>query len=243
MSRGIDGGDVYIDETDRVRFLRLLKDGLQASGASLFSYCLMGNHFHLLVAVGESSLGDLMQGVLSKYGAFFNWRHGRVGHLFQARYRANLCRDLKYLSRLATYINENPVRAGFVSALGDWCWSSHRELMGAGFDLIDLSRIEELTSLRPEVFLEQYRANIAGAGDEGASRPLDDIVAQAAFFTGLDVATLVEGGHSRGPFTAARRMVIDAGRRSGFSNAAIAAILNISPAALSQLQSKVKLGV
>lgn len=95
-------------------------------GAKILAYCLMGNHFHLAIKIGVSTLGAFMQRLSGSYGAAFNRRHDRVGHLFETRYKDNLCLDDRYLLTLIHYIHMNPVRAKLVSAPGEWPWSSFK---------------------------------------------------------------------------------------------------------------------
>ncbi len=130
MARGVDGRDIYGDDADRADFLNVLKRVASASAAEVLAYCLMGNHFHLAIKVGRISLSSVMQRILTPYAMKFNRRYDRAGHLFEARHKAKLCRDEKYLACLIPYIHMNPVRAGLVGDPGDWPWSSYRPEFG-----------------------------------------------------------------------------------------------------------------
>src|SRR6185503_15252840 len=105
---------------------------------TILAYCLMGNHFHLAMRVGNIPLSRIMHRMLTTYAMAFNFRHDRTGHLFQARYKAILCLDDAYLLGLVRYIHLNPVRAGLVPKPENWPWSSHH-LYAAGNseDLVD----------------------------------------------------------------------------------------------------------
>ncbi len=126
MARGVNDGDIFIDDRDRREFLSDLRRVEEESGAEVIAYCLMGNHFHLAIKVGALPLGNVMLRVMTGYALRFNARHGRTGHLFQARHKAKLCLDEAYLYCLIRYIHLNPVRAGLVTAAEDWPWSSIR---------------------------------------------------------------------------------------------------------------------
>jgi REP element-mobilizing transposase RayT len=124
MARGVEGRVVYNDDEDRRTFLRFLKIAERRFKARVLAYCLMNNHFHLAVQVGEIPLSRMMHWLLSLFVASFNERHERIGHLFQSRYKASLCLDDGYLLALIRYIYDNPVRAGLVKDPTEWKWSS-----------------------------------------------------------------------------------------------------------------------
>ncbi|MBI2788036.1 MAG: transposase [Elusimicrobia bacterium] len=139
MARGVDGCSIYADDYDRRQFLAGIRRMTERSGSEIIAYCLMGNHFHLAIRVGKVPLSSCMHGLIGRHGAMFNRRHDRTGHLFQARYKAVLCLDDRYLAGLIPYIHMNPVRAGLVGAPQDWPWSSFRPGIDAatgveGFD-------------------------------------------------------------------------------------------------------------
>lgn len=132
MARGVNGNDIFADDRDRSAFLADLTRIAAESSATVLAYCLMGNHFHLAIRAADVPLSSVMQRLLTRYSLHFNVRHGRTGHLFQARYKAVVCRDEAYLARLIRYIQMNPVRAGLVDDPRSWPWSSR--VSGLGYD-------------------------------------------------------------------------------------------------------------
>lgn len=94
------------------------------------SYCLMGNHYHLVLETPEGNLAQAMRQLNGVYSQGFNRRHGRVGHLFQGRYRSLLVEEGRHLVELARYVVLNPVRAGLVERPEDWEWSSYGAALG-----------------------------------------------------------------------------------------------------------------
>ncbi len=134
MARGVDGRAIYADDRDRNNFLESLERIMRESEARVLAYCLMGNHFHLAVQVGNIPLSSIMHRLLTGHACAFNRRQGRVGHLFQGRHRAIICANEAYLATLIRYIHQNPVRAGLVSKVRDWPWSSARLQFDAGSD-------------------------------------------------------------------------------------------------------------
>jgi len=129
-SRGNAGENVFIDKKDRESFLSLLEDVIERYNWLCYAYCLMSNHYHLLI---ETLDGNLSIGVRQLNGVYtqrFNKRHGQVGHIFQGRFKAILVQKESYLLELCRYVVLNPVRAGLVSYSEEWKWSSYLATMG-----------------------------------------------------------------------------------------------------------------
>lgn len=126
MARGVDRRAIYADDLDRIRFLESLERIMRQTEARVLAYCLMTNHFHLALQVGNIPLSSIMHRFLTGYACGFNRRLDREGHLFQARHRAIICTNEAYLATLIRYIHQNPVRAGLVRKVRDWPWSSAR---------------------------------------------------------------------------------------------------------------------
>jgi putative transposase len=130
MARGNDGRKTFLDAQDYQAFFRALSEQKQKTPFLIYAFCLMPNHFHLLMETERFSLSVIMQRLLTRYVKRFNFRHQRVGHLFQGRYKAILCQKDSYLQELIRYVHLNPVRAKMVKEVSAWKWSSHREYLG-----------------------------------------------------------------------------------------------------------------
>jgi REP element-mobilizing transposase RayT len=108
--RGNERRNIFRDEADRNKFLRILSDNLKLYGVELHSYVMMQNHFHLLLMTPGANLRKFMQRFNTTYTVYFNRRYRRIGHLFQGRYKAILIKKDEYLVELSRYIHLNPVR-------------------------------------------------------------------------------------------------------------------------------------
>jgi REP element-mobilizing transposase RayT len=129
-ARGNDRCLIFRDDADRALYLRLLDDACERAGARCLAYCLMSNHVHLVIATNEGNLWYVMQLVHSRYAQAFNFRHKRVGHLFQGPYGCNVIEDDGHLCTLLRYVDLNPVQARLCDRPEEWEWSSCRALLG-----------------------------------------------------------------------------------------------------------------
>lgn len=131
-SRGNASQAIFFDEKNFADFLRVLCQVVKRYHFLLHAYCLMNNHYHLLIETPEGNLSRGMRQLNGLYTQRFNQRHQRVGHLFQGRYKAILVDKDNYLLTLCRYIVLNPVRAKIVKDPRDWKWSTYRAT--AGYD-------------------------------------------------------------------------------------------------------------
>jgi REP element-mobilizing transposase RayT len=129
-ARGNERKDIFLNEGDWKRLLSLLKEASQRYRAIIHAYCFMPNHYHLLIETTRANLSRIMHNINTAYTGYFNYKHRRVGHLFQGRYRAILVDKESYLIELSRYIHLNPVRAKLVRRPQDWPWSSYRDYIG-----------------------------------------------------------------------------------------------------------------
>ncbi|MBC7220023.1 transposase [Candidatus Bipolaricaulota bacterium] len=129
-SRGNARQEVFWDDVDRRAFLEVLSQVIERFGWLCHAYCLMPNHYHLLIETLQPNLSRGMRQLNGVYTQAFNRRHRRVGHLFGGRFKAIVVQKESYLLELARYVVLNPVRAGRVRAAKDWPWSSYRATVG-----------------------------------------------------------------------------------------------------------------
>ncbi|MCB1734868.1 MAG: transposase [Gammaproteobacteria bacterium] len=129
-SRGDRREDIYDDDLDRQAFLNVLGNAVDRFNWICHAYCLMSNHYHLLIETPDANLSQGMRQLNGVFTQKSNRRHGRSGHLFQGRFKAILVDRDAYLLELCRYVVLNPVRAGMVKLPEQWPWSSYRSTMG-----------------------------------------------------------------------------------------------------------------
>jgi len=130
INRGNANERIFISQRDREKFLEYLAQANKRFSIQIHAYCLMSNHYHLLVETPEANLSRAMQWINVSYAAYFNRKRERRGHLFQGRFKSILVDADGFLKHLSRYIHLNPVRANMVESLLDYPWSSYRAFIG-----------------------------------------------------------------------------------------------------------------
>ena len=223
--RGNERKAVFRDDADRSKYMERLAGYRDKFGFQLLAYCLMDNHVHLAIETGKVPLSRIMAGQQSSYTQYFNWRHERVGHLFQGRYKAFLVEEDPYALALIRYIHENPVKAGIVEKPEQYAWSSDRYYRkGKGPVWLDIDRVLRMLGRSRSAAVRSYRRLMreeieepyedvltwggAVKGDEAfADRVLQSIGEPAVVPRGLTIERIVK--------MVAREAGLDPGRMRG----------------------------
>ncbi len=165
-NRGVNRQPIFFADRNWGFFIRRLRDYFTDDRADIIAYCLMPNHYHLLVYVtGDDFSFEVMQPLGTSYTKAINSQEQRVGSLFQGRFRGVLVDNERYLIHLSRYVHRNPVEAGLILHPADWVYSSYRDYVG----------LRQGTLARPEVILSQfasvaeYAAYVEDEGDDDSS--------------------------------------------------------------------------
>ena len=178
------GKDIlFVEENDYLYFLHLLKEIQKEFSFSVYCFCLMPNHLHILMKINELNLSLGMKSLFTKYAIYFNTKYKRKGHVFYGNYRAFLCSDDRYLIAASVYIHLNPYKANLVNDPMDYKWSS----------------ISAYYSLPTRTFLDyKYVLNILSNNIKKASLSYMDIVRQGK---PLDFKSVIEDSRFLGKFS------------------------------------------
>ena len=226
--RGVNRMPIFTDRTDRERFLSTLRRFLQGTSGQVWAWCLMGNHAHLLVHMPIEELSGFMKRVEVSYAIYFNRRHGRVGHLFQDRFKSRPVDTESYLVSVVRYIHGNPEKAGIASAK-TWPWSSMRAYLGAADGITCTDVVAPILRGREEVsggpceqgFLEPYSPTV---------RVCDELASEAADRMASELGDTSGGIREAG--AALLKRVLHALRESGYPIAQIARVTGTGRAAV-----------
>ncbi|OGR68833.1 MAG: hypothetical protein A2081_01120 [Elusimicrobia bacterium GWC2_61_19] len=179
-ARGNRRTEVFLDEEDRKMFFAVLTEVVHRFNAVCHAYCLMGNHYHLILETPEGNLSRTMQHLNGVYTQLFNYKHNKVGHVFQGRYTGILIERETHLLEACRYIVLNPLRAGLCATPEAWPWSSYRATAG-------LASPESFLSIR--WILEQFDGNPGTAAKKYAAFVTDGH--EADIWAGLVAGTVL----------------------------------------------------
>ncbi|NUN70986.1 MAG: transposase [Bacteroidetes bacterium] len=166
-NRGNHRETVFIEEYNYIHFLRRLRKYLPPDKITILAYCLMPNHYHLLIEIREEcDVSNMMKNLIISYTKAINLRYNVVGHLFQGRFHSKEVDSERYLLTLIRYIHNNPVAAQLVSKREEWKYSSYAEYLGIRENSISspgrvislFSSIEEFTVFSEGLPMKEHRA-------------------------------------------------------------------------------------
>jgi REP element-mobilizing transposase RayT len=123
-TRGVDGCSIFRDDDDRLALLAMLALCVRLYGWTVHAYCLMTNHYHLIVETTIAQLSAGMQLLNGEHAGAFNHKYGRKGHLFGGRFHSWIIEDEEHLAAAIAYVLANPLRAGICSTVDEYRWSA-----------------------------------------------------------------------------------------------------------------------
>jgi putative transposase len=176
LNRGQRREPIIQDDRDRERFVALLERMAALFQARIHGYCLMPNHYHLIIETPAGNLSRAMHWLHVSYAGYYNRRHDCSGHVFQGRFKAILVDAGNYLEALSRYVHCNPVRAGLVSRPWDYAWSSCRCFVRAAKApaWVEIERILGGFGRAKALARRRYAAYIS---EPAVTNPLDEAVA------------------------------------------------------------------
>lgn len=131
-NRGVAKKRIFLKDKDREKFLEILEDVAKEFKFNIHSFCLMDNHYHLLIENRKENLSDGMRQIGSRYASYFNKTYKRVGHLWQDRFKSWYVMDENYLFTLFKYIESNPVKANMSRKIGEYKYSASYSILKDG---------------------------------------------------------------------------------------------------------------
>ncbi len=250
VNRGIDHGDVFIDDDSRLEFGRCLAVIAERYGVRVLAYCLMTNHFHLVVRCPSGGLPDAMQYLAGVFTRRTNDRLGRDGPIFRGRYTSRLITTSRYVLNAISYTHRNALDLPGVTSVEAYRWSSHRAYLGLrptpewldtghvlqwfddepSFHRFVLAQAAAQDSIEPQPLLDAIAFVLASTTDGGRVRP-GDVRAVALHIAerlgGAAEAAIVEtlaftsDGARRHAVTRARRRLCDEPELASLASAAL----------------------
>ena len=158
INRGNAGEKIFKSQSDKKKFLEYLQKAVDRFSIIIHTYCLMSNHYHVLIETPQANLGVAIQWLNVSYATYFNRKRQRSGHLFQGRFKALLIEADEYLKELSRYIHLNPVRANIVAKPQDYAWSSYPAFLkkNEGPEWLETGRILGYFGKRKKEAIKKY---------------------------------------------------------------------------------------
>lgn len=184
INRGVARNTIYHSDEDFLNFLEILQDASDEYNFSIYSFCLMSNHYHLLLKTTSSNLSTFMQKINSRYSIYYNNKYKRVGPLWQGRFKSWYVFDELYLKALVKYIEYNPIKAGITKKIGEYRWAMSSDnfapqghFLQGEFSMLnvelieninfdkelddkELKKIDEFYHAKLEIVQEQYKLKV-----------------------------------------------------------------------------------
>jgi REP element-mobilizing transposase RayT len=181
-SRGDDRKKIFISATDFEKFLFYVSSAKEKLDFYLYAYCLMNNHYHLLLETNQPNLSKIMQYINTSYTVYYNVKRKRCGHVFQGRFKSIIVDKDAYLKELTRYIHLNPVRAKMVKSPADYRWSSvHEYIKPAENGIIDLDQLKPYMNIESTQYKEFLRQGIDKKGSPLVSSHSAGILGREGF--------------------------------------------------------------
>ena len=130
IQRGNRRQKVFFSDEDKKAYIAVLKAQCQRFGVSIWSYCLMDNHYHLYIESVQGNLSSVMHKINTSYVKYFNIKYDRIGPLFERRFNSKIVQSNNYSLTVMAYIHNNPVKDGLVKEIDQYLWSSYPIYIG-----------------------------------------------------------------------------------------------------------------
>ena len=157
MNRGIKGEDIFTGNKNKNQFLNYLEEKSKKMKIPIFAYCIMNNHYHIVLQNTNCKMSEFMRQLDGEYGKCYRKHNGGKGYVFQDRYKSTLIQEDSYLRISIAYLLLNPVRAGIVKQIDEYIWSSIRDYYyREKSEIVDITFVEELFGCKNELFQFVY---------------------------------------------------------------------------------------
>ena len=177
MNRGRRGEDIFLDDQDYIMFTELLRETSEMWNIRIAAYCLMPNHYHMLVQTPDANISRSLRHLNGVYTQRYNRRHSCDGQLFRGRYKSILIDTGSYLLQAVRYIHRNPLQAGLVESLGAYRWSSHKGYLSIAkkWDWLYKNYILSLLAKNRMDWLQYYRKWVSVEEEDEVSKKINGV--------------------------------------------------------------------
>ncbi len=226
FNRGNGKQPIFVDDADRLFFIRRLAKLKAELDFRIFALCLMGNHFHLAIQRGVVPINKILHRLLTAHARFFNDKWQKVGHTFQGRYGSRPVKNDTDLMGLIRYIHMNPVEAGLADRPESWPWSGHEQILTGAKGIVDADLVRDLFGR-----VEGYRAFMRQPQPKHEKTTLQEIAGAAV--------SEIRGDSTTREAVRLRTEFIEAALSCGYRRSEIAAYLGRTRAAVTMCLKRI----
>ncbi len=239
VNRGVNRSDVFREKRDKDQFLQIVCKASKVYKVNVHDYCLMDNHFHLLVELTLENLSLFMRQINSNYAIYFNKKYDRSGHLWQGRFKSYYVLDEHYLFTLYKYIEQNPVKAKIAQTTGTYEFTLLATLLNPKLPIIECAEHSQLKALiKEEGILEHLELELTSDELEYLNKEQKRKIEIKEHELKLHQSKTLEEHFDIEEGKAERNMAIINALDDGYTQATIAKHLDISTSAISKIVKK-----
>jgi REP element-mobilizing transposase RayT len=175
MNRGRRFEKIFADDRDYEMFVDLLKEASEMWKVNIAAYCLMSNHYHILLQTPDGNISRTMRHINGVYTQRFNRKYSHGGQLFRGRYKSILVGEDSYLLQLVRYIHRNPIKAGLVTTLNSYKWSSHKGYLSIAqkWNWLHKTLVFSLLTKNKEEWIKKYRQFVSIEEDDNITQVIE----------------------------------------------------------------------
>ena len=156
MMRGNGRRNIFEDDEDKLKFIDTIYEKNKKENYSLYAYCIMDNHVHLVIENKKEILSKIMKSINTTYANYYNRKYRRIGHVFQDRFKSEEIEDERYLLAAVRYVHNNPIKANMVKSMNEYKWSSYREYIQGNKKCIDIDYMLNIFSEDKKLALQKF---------------------------------------------------------------------------------------
>lgn len=186
INRGIEKKPIFKERSDYLKFLEYLLRYKNKFDWIIYCYCLLPNHYHLLIQTKNNPLGVIMKSLQTAYGVYFNKKYRRVGPVFSGRYKSIICQKDEYLLQVSKYIHLNPVKAGLTRKPLMYPYTSYQEYItgvSENISILDKRAMKIFLGEDTKKGIKEYRSFVEEKEDLFDYKPNIDVFGNTRFTT------------------------------------------------------------
>jgi len=239
VNRGVAKDNVYKCNADKEKYLEILCKACKIYKVNVHDYCLMDNHYHLLIETTSENLSLFMRQINSNYAIYFNKKYKRTGHLWQGRYKSWYIVDEKYLYELFRYIEHNPIEAKIANKIGKYPFTLLATVLNDNQEVIPCAKHSQI---KKEIEYEGIREHLEMALSEQELKALElrqkKKIVQKEHQYGYNREKTLEEHLGDFKTTEERNSAIMKALEDGYRQAEVARYLNITASAIAKIRRK-----